>query len=307
MEADHGTYGYDIAVAFGLWLDREGLTLAQLRLDDVYRFVQQQPYDGTPIKAGTQNAHRHRVRHYLCYLYRHGFLHFDPAVIHGRRRKPVPELVERYVGLLRPLNRPSTLYGYRAELRQFHQWLDRQGHSLPEVNRHVVLEWLGHMHDVGWAAQRRINAIALVGRYLAWLCEEGVVADDPAGLLRAGDYPRKPQYLPRPVPPQADREIQKRLGESDDAAAKALPVMRRTGLRLGELRKLEHDCVRELPDGTPMLKVPLGKLYNERLVPMDAETRELVDSLCGPRTPTDTGSSKACVVDRSAHSASGPC
>jgi integrase len=45
--------------------------------------------------------------------------------------------------------------------------------------------------------------------------------------------------------------------------------MRRTGLRVGELRRLERECVRPDENGKSFLKVPLGKLNNERLVPLD--------------------------------------
>src|SRR6185369_14004023 len=43
-------------------------------------------------------------------------------------------------------------------------------------------------------------------------------------------------------------------------------------------RNLEYHCIR--PDERrPLLKVPLGKLYNERLVPLDADSVELIRRL----------------------------
>ena len=54
--------------------------------------------------------------------------------------------------------------------------------------------------------------------------------------------------------------------------------MRRTGLRIGELRSLEYHCVRH-DERRPLLKVPLGKLNNERLVPLDPTAVELVRKL----------------------------
>jgi integrase len=54
--------------------------------------------------------------------------------------------------------------------------------------------------------------------------------------------------------------------------------MRRTGLRIGELRNFEYHCIR--PDERcPLLKVLLGKLNNERLVPLDADSVELIRRL----------------------------
>jgi len=51
--------------------------------------------------------------------------------------------------------------------------------------------------------------------------------------------------------------------------------MRHTGMRVGELTALELDCVRE----DRYLKVPLGKLKSERLVPLNDEALALVRAL----------------------------
>ena len=44
--------------------------------------------------------------------------------------------------------------------------------------------------------------------------------------------------------------------------------MRHTGLRIGELVSLPFDCMYKSTDGTICLKVPLGKMDTERLVPL---------------------------------------
>jgi Phage integrase family len=65
----------------------------------------------------------------------------------------------------------------------------------------------------------------------------------------------------------------------DDVAARAgIVLLRGTGLRLGELLDLELDCLWELPGHGTWLKVPLGKLNTERVVPLDAETLTVLDA-----------------------------
>ena len=54
-------------------------------------------------------------------------------------------------------------------------------------------------------------------------------------------------------------------------------LMRRTGLRIGELRNLTLDCLEEDLYGNHFMKVPLGKLNNERVIPLDPETVESLD------------------------------
>jgi integrase len=57
--------------------------------------------------------------------------------------------------------------------------------------------------------------------------------------------------------------------------------MRNTGVRIGELIRLEYSCLRSDPRGNAFVKVPLGKLNNDRLVPVDVETAGLVEKLQG--------------------------
>jgi integrase len=98
-------------------------------------------------------------------------------------------------------------------------------------------------------------------------------------LIRSNDLPKLPDYLPRPLPPDADAELQRRLQASHSVYALALLLMRRTGLRIGELRSLPRRCVQNDRRGNQFLKVPLGKLANERLVPIDGRTAKLLRKL----------------------------
>src|SRR5262249_21123767 len=114
--------------------------------------------------------------------------------------------------------------------------------------------------------------------YLSWVGEHQRMRAAPDDLIRASDIPKLPLYLPRPLTADADHELQRRLVASTDLCAWALLLMRRTGLRISELRGLEFHCMR--PDkGRPLLKVPLGKRNSERLVPIDDVSVELIRRL----------------------------
>ena len=82
------------------------------------------------------------------------------------------------------------------------------------------------------------------------------------------DIPKLPRPLPRYLTPDLDRRLIAALqGCPDRLAADALLLHRATGLRIGELVDLELDCVHEIPGQGAWLKVPLGKLATERMVP----------------------------------------
>ena len=108
-------------------------------------------------------------------------------------------------------------------------------------------------------------------------------------LIRGRDLPKLPKYLPRPVPPDIDAMLQRRFKSSGCIYQLGLLLMRNTGLRIGELRSLEYHCIR-FDHHRPLLKVPLGKLNNERLVPLDDDSVELIRRLqsIAPRSRRST-------------------
>lgn len=129
---------------------------------------------------------------------------------------------------------------------------------------------------------RRIRA---VGHMLAEITEWGWDNAPTRQLIFRTDHPRKPRPLPRYVPVDADRRLTAALEASDyRLAADALLLARAVGLRIGELLDLELDCVHEIPGHGAWLKVPLGKLDTERMVPLDDETIALIDRICATRS-----------------------
>ena len=55
--------------------------------------------------------------------------------------------------------------------------------------------------------------------------------------------------------------------------------MRRIGIRIGDLRNLQYDCLSQSDRGFWYIKIPLGKLNNERLFPLDEKSLALARKL----------------------------
>jgi site-specific recombinase XerD len=127
----------------------------------------------------------------------------------------------------------------------------------------------------------RLGNLVHIRIYLEWLKERKLISCKPRDMVRSIDFPKVPDYLPRPLPPAIDQLIQKRLAKSEDRFHRALLLMRWTGIRIGELRLLSFDCIKTDIHGHKFLKVPLGKLNNERLVPLDEKTVRLIKTIQG--------------------------
>ena len=110
-------------------------------------------------------------------------------------------------------------------------------------------------------------------------------ADRPARqLVFAADVPRLPRPLPRALPPNHDAALMATVGQLDDPFARCgLLVLRYAGLRLGELLDLELDAVVDYGPAGTWLRVPLGKLKTERLVPLDEATLAALDDWVATR------------------------
>ena len=257
------------------WLDRRRLTLAELTPDHFRQFLAR-PHR-VRVATHIRFQYGNLLRGYLQWLYDRGLVSFVPA---SRRRHPfeLPVLAREFLASLAPTHRASTRHRYVYSLRKFYTWLHAQGLEPERLTRSEITPWFNALHASGLRMVSRSHILIDVRAYLHWVSEQRRLRTAPDELIRRNDLPKLPQYLPRPLTAQADRELQHRLANASEPGAWALLLMRRTGLRIGELRNLEYHCIRADHQHS-LLKVPLGKLNNERLVPLDAISVGLIRRL----------------------------
>jgi len=98
--------------------------------------------------------------------------------------------------------------------------------------------------------------------------------DDVPGrpLLGPGDTPRRPHRVPRFIPDDELARLMTAVKALDCPYQRAtLLVARWSGARKGEIRRLAVDCLDAYPDGTPRLRLPVGKTRRERMIPLHDE------------------------------------
>jgi len=162
--------------------------------------------------------------------------------------------------------------------------LDRRRHIEPWLAS--LLDTLSEKDGQPISIGDRNRRAMAVATFLTDITEWGWDAAPPRKVIFRDDIPKLPQVLPRYLPIDADRRLTAALSEHPDneLAALALRVQRACGLRIGELLDLELDCVHEIDGSGVWLKVPLGKMATERMVPLDAETLELIDRIAQIRS-----------------------
>ncbi|MDE3131493.1 MAG: tyrosine-type recombinase/integrase, partial [Acidobacteriota bacterium] len=125
-----------------------------------------------------------------------------------------------------------------------------------------------------------------LGVFFDRLTESGDDDRPQARLLFPGDYPRLDRPLPRFLDdPSAAKLLAAARDDSDLFSRLVVELLARTGLRLGELRRLSLDAVVQIGSAY-WLRVPVGKLRNDRYVPLHPELKTLIDQWLAQRGET---------------------
>lgn len=193
--------------------------------------------------------------------------------------------LKRYLDIRGATLRPNTIQHYKTDILSLIEFLQRcfpELDSFSNLKRYPHIEgWLGELAKAQppYKNVTRRNRIRDVRRFLEDIYEWGWPESPPIGLILRQDFPPPQHYLPKPLPPDVDALLMEGLEEEADLISLGLILARRTGLRIGELCRLEMDCLLENSGGRYSLRVPLGKLYSERVIPIDQETADLIKAL----------------------------
>lgn len=223
------------------------------------------------------------------------------APIEGRRVVPVSfaepswakELVHpriaaclrRYVDQLATFRRPRTVVMARSTLVSLFTWLQD---AYPEVTSVAAL---GRPHIEDWKSYRsnQVHAghplskatsrieFSLLSSFLyylaAWAWE-----DAPEGsLILKYDFPTHDDRHPRFLGDDEVSALLKAAKESSYLFGKVSVVtLLFTGMRVGEFVRLRTDSVLRI-GSAEWMRLPIGKLHNDRFIPIHAEVRQVLD------------------------------
>jgi len=229
-------------------------------------------------------------------LYHRGQVATEPRVImpsyadRPTLRPRMEAVAARYLAARRMTSRPGTVAVLDLVLRRFIAWIAEAYPdivSFAAVTRDHVLEYAQYLDGVVGVRTGRPLALLTKRNRLAGLSHlfHDIVAwgwdDTPRHpLLGPGDLPRIPHRVPRYIP---EDELARLM-----AAVRALPcpyqraallIARWSGARRGEIQRLSLECLDRYPDGTARLRIPPGKTYCERLVPLHEEAADAIRAL----------------------------
>ena len=267
------------------------------------------------------SAARYRVspsKAWITHLHQLGLVLYHRGQSQRRPRKymptyavrppPRPEMeavVDRWLAVRRPTSRPITIHHLGLGLRNFLDWLAAAEPgitSFAQVTRDHALGYLAAIARepnprtgrplAAITRRARTSALSVFFRETAAMGWEGVPGRP---LLGRGDHPRPAQRVPRFIPAdELARVMEAIAGLECPFQSAALLTARWSGARRSEIQRLALDCLERYPDGTARLRIPAGKTYRERVVPLHEDAAAAILAVVSLRTG---GSERAFVDD----------
>jgi integrase len=196
-------------------------------------------------------------------------------------------VVERYLRLRldAKFDRPQTVRLSRESLRRFINWLGTEHpdiENLAGVDRGIAeeyLQWLPTYISKNIGQPLAVTTVKHEVNALAAFCRDTAVwgwRDVPGKpLFTLRDTPRRPESIPRYLPAHELDAVVSAIYELEDRHQRAaLLLVRWSGARRGEIRRLTIDCLDTYSDGHPRLRIPVGKGHAERMIPLHPDAAD---------------------------------
>ena len=188
----------------------------------------------------------------------------------------------RYLTQVAAFLAPRSVEVADAALRQLSRWiLTSTGiEAVAQIRRDDIEDykvWLARQHGTTGSLsanthrQRLRTLRAFFERIIEWDWPDA----PPRNPVLGGDIPKKPEPLPKFLDDRdAARLMAAARASSDPRDRLVVELLARTGMRAGELADLEADAVVRIGQAY-WLRVPLGKLRNDRYVPLHPDLVQL--------------------------------
>ena len=204
--------------------------------------------------------------------------------------------MRRYLRQLGTFLAPRSVDAADSALRQLARWMITEAGltAVGDIRRDDIEDykvWLAAQPRGGGqtiTAETHRQRMRTVRQFFERIIEWDWPDAPPRNPVIAWDIPKKPEPLPKFLD---DRDAAKLMAaaraSTDPRDRLVVELLARTGMRAGELADLDADAVVRIGAGH-WLRIPLGKLRNDRYVPLHPE---LVS--CSPPGPRPTSSTSA--------------
>ncbi len=209
-------------------------------------------------------------------------------------------VVRHYLQQLALSLRPESVYQEKTRLFRFFSWL---AETTPEVTRlaqiqryHIeaykeYIRWTPLQHKSNGlpgdilSPATRYHLLSALFYFFSRITEWQWAEAPKRMLIFTQDYPLLDQPLPKFLDEvTAARFLQTARNHPDLFTRLCGVTLMLTGMRQGELLNLAADCMVQIGENY-WLRVPLGKMHNDRFIPLHPEVKQLLDEWISKNPP----------------------
>ncbi len=205
----------------------------------------------------------------------------------------------RYLDQLAVSARPTTVTAAEGILRLFAGHLtdaDPHCRSVAAIERrHIEAYKLWLAARPGAKPGKKLSPVSIrhclgtLRTFFERVIEWGYPDAPPRVPVYAGDLPRPDEPLPRFLDDPTAAKFMATLAVDPNPRRRLMvELLARTGMRVGELSALEDDAMVRIRD-TFWLRIPVGKLHNDRYVPLHPLLVDLIEDYRARRGPSTSG------------------
>ena len=199
----------------------------------------------------------------------------------------------RYLGQIDLSLRPASVRSANGILRCFGGWISKNHPEvvgLADVERRHIEAYKAYLptrpgkHGIPPLSAQTIRINLGTLRTFFERVSEWDYDDAPKRvLIFNGDLPTPDDPLPKFLSDVDAGKLMRAAAEADPTRRLVIEMLARTGLRVGELCALPLDAV-VFKEGREWLRVPVGKLHNDRLIPLHVQLVEQLNQHHATRT-----------------------
>jgi integrase len=203
----------------------------------------------------------------------------------------IAAVVRRWLELrMQSTNRSESVRHARDSFRYLIRWLttdEPQITNFNQLTRRHIEDYLVHLHNhinprsnTPLSAQTRHVYLSPLLQFFRETSQWGWTDVPDRLLLGRSDLPKLPARLPRFIPRAELARLMDGIESLEDPYQRtALLLLRWSGARRGEIARLTMDCLDCYPDGYPRLRIPVGKTYAERAIPLHPQAADALRDL----------------------------
>jgi site-specific recombinase XerD len=214
------------------------------------------------------------------------------------RAPPMAATMARYLDQLQVSARPATLGAYDNALRMFAGHITTVDPACRSVSaiehRHVEAHktWMASRpgRSGGTLSATTIShRLCLLRTFFERIIDWDYDDAPRRSPIYAGDFPERDEPLPKFLDDPTAAKFMAALATDPNKRRRLMvELLARTGMRSGELAALESDAMVRIGD-THWLRIPVGKLHNDRYVPLHPILVELINDWLATRPLARSG------------------